>query len=89
MFGILDFINAAFDVAVWLIIIRTLISYFPYNPKNPLYRTLRDLTDPILIPIQRYVPSVGGLDFSPLLAILLLYGLKSLVFRILLSVNVF
>jgi YggT family protein len=40
---------------------------------------VRQLTDPLLAPIQRMMPSMGGLDFSPLIAGTALYILRDIV----------
>jgi len=44
----------------------------PQHRQNEFYGFLRAITDPVLGPIRRVVPPVGGVDFSPLLAILLI-----------------
>jgi YggT family protein len=66
----------------WLIIIRAILSWFvaPHSD-NPLVQMLRRLTDPILEPIARLVPSAGGFDVSPLVAYFALYLLQSVVVR--------
>jgi len=46
-------------------------------------RILEGLTDPILVPIQRVVPPIGGaIDISPIIALMLVYVLKMLVVQI-------
>ena len=61
---------------IWLfigyIIIRVIISWIaPYSP-NPVSELVDALADPILNRIQNLVPSIGGLDLSPMVAIVLL-----------------
>lgn len=58
---------------VLLIVARSLLSWFPTvargsEARHLLYRA----TDPILRPIQRVLPAPGGIDFSPLVAIVVL-----------------
>ena len=43
------------------------------------YRILEQITDPILIPLRRIIPSAGGIDFSPMIAIILLWILSIVV----------
>ncbi len=43
------------------------------------YRILEQITDPILAPLRRIIPSAGGLDFSPMIAIILLWILGMVV----------
>jgi YggT family protein len=42
------------------------------NPSAPFAPLIRALNEPVLNPIRKILPSLGGLDFSPLLALLLL-----------------
>ena len=43
------------------------------------YRILEQITDPILAPLRRIIPSAGGIDFSPMIAIILLWILGMVV----------
>jgi YggT family protein len=49
------------------------------NPFNPVRAFLDKLVEPLLGPIRRIVPPIGGLDFSPLVLIILLQVVESLV----------
>ncbi|HEY9664135.1 MAG TPA: YggT family protein [Allocoleopsis sp.] len=56
-----------------LILIRVLLSWFPnVNWMNPPFSTLSQMTDPYLNLFRSIIPPLGGIDFSPMLAILLL-----------------
>jgi hypothetical protein len=46
---------------------------------------LNDLTEPILLPLRRVIPSFGGFDFSPVIAIFVLYFIPSIFSWLLLS----
>lgn len=77
-------VATAFDLMSWLIIARVILSWIPHNPHNPILRFIYEVTEVILGPIQRLIPAVGGLDFSPIVAIFLLdWVLKPLVLRLL------
>lgn len=69
----------AINVLYGLTIVRAIVSWFQPSPRNPLVRILYLTTEPFLAPIRRlllrYVPPTG-LDFSPLLLILLLILLQ-------------
>jgi YggT family protein len=59
---------------MWLIIIRALLSWVNPDPWNPIVQFLTRVTEPILAPIRRRVPSWRiGIDLSPLVAILAIY----------------
>ena len=51
MIGLLiQIINIAFSVLIWLVIIRCLLSFIPHNPYQPLIRFVYDVTEPIMAP---------------------------------------
>ncbi len=61
---------------MWLIIIRAIISWVNPDPFNPIVRFLVQVTEPVLSRIRRLLPPLGGIDFSPLVAILLIVFLQ-------------
>jgi YggT family protein len=64
-------LDIVLSVYMWIIIIRALISWVNPDPWNPIVQFLYRATDPVLRPIQRWLPLRGwGIDFSPLVAIL-------------------
>lgn len=78
-----QFVNLVFTLLSLLIFVRVLLSWVRVNPYNPLIRLLYDLTDPILAPFQRLIPPAGGLDFSPLVALIVIDLLRRLVLSLL------
>jgi YggT family protein len=68
---ILDLVLWAY---MWLIIIRALLSWVNPDPWNPVVQFLTRVTEPVLAPLRRRLPSWRtGLDLSPLVAILAIY----------------
>lgn len=66
------------------IIIRALLSWFPGSRAlAPVTAALTEATDPILAPIRRRLPTLGGLDLSPVIAILLIGVVESLALNLL------
>lgn len=45
-------------------------------------RALTRLTDPLLTPVRRVLPPIGGRDFSPLVVILLIWVIEELIVRV-------
>ncbi|MDR7544655.1 MAG: YggT family protein [Armatimonadota bacterium] len=79
-------VNLAYQVLNVLILIRIVLSWVPgLAGDHPVVRVVHQLTSPILEPIRRLMPPVGGLDLSPLVAILLLYLVRDLLVSILWS----
>lgn len=62
-----------------VILARVLMSWARVDPYSPLARTLFDLTEPVLQPIRNLLPPAAGLDFSPIIAIILLQTLGRLL----------
>ena len=62
----------------WLIIIAAVISWVSPDPRNPIVRFLYRTTEPILRPFRKILPPrrTGGIDISPILAILLIVFLE-------------
>ena len=60
------------DVLTILILIRVIVSWYSPRPTNILVRILHRLTEPVLVPLRRIIPRVGRLDFTPLVAIILI-----------------
>jgi YggT family protein len=73
-------VDAVFSLVKWALMLRALVSWLPnLNPRHPLVRLLDDLTEPVVAPIRRFLPSTGMIDFSPLVAFILLGVAQSLV----------
>jgi YggT family protein len=71
---IVEFLLTALN---WLIIIRAFISWVSPDPLNPIVQFLYKTTEPILQPFRRIIPMYNvGIDFSPLLALLVIWFLK-------------
>lgn len=66
-------------IAVVVISWLTLLNIASPGGFNPLVRLLDDITRPILEPIRRVIPPVGGLDFSVLVALAVIFVLQNLL----------
>ena len=62
------FINLLFQILIFAILIRALISWFPIAPTSPIIRLLDDITEPVLSPLRRIVPRLGMMDITPIVA---------------------
>jgi YggT family protein len=67
------------DLYLLLILVMVVLSFVAPGSYHPGAVLVRQLTDPLLAPIQRMMPSMGGLDFSPLIAGTALYILRDIV----------
>jgi YggT family protein len=76
---IVVFIQLFFTV-LWLIVVaRVLLSWINPTFQGPVARFLFDTTEPLLVPIRRFLPSTGTVDFSPLVLLLILGFIVQLV----------
>lgn len=74
--GLAYVLDTVLFLYMWLIIIRALISWVNPDPWNPIVQFLMRATDPVLFVIRRRVGILGGIDVSPILAILLIMFLQ-------------
>ncbi len=74
--GIAYVLDTMLFLYMWLIIIRALLSWVNPDPFNPIVQFLGRATDPVLYTIRRRLGLVGGIDVSPILAILLITFLQ-------------
>jgi YggT family protein len=74
------------DIYMLLITIRIIFSWGNVSYSNRVMRFLFNATEPLLAPMRRIVPPLGVFDISPLVALLILWLLKSAVAAVLLNV---
>jgi YggT family protein len=73
-------LNLLFTVLSLAVIARALLSWFDPGLRYPISQLLVDLTEPIIAPIRRVVPPVGGMiDLSPLIALILLQVIERVI----------
>jgi YggT family protein len=76
---LLRLINLAFTLYSLAFIARALLSWFRISYYHPVARVLIRITEPLLAPLRRYIPPVGGLDFTPMVALLILWLVEQLL----------
>lgn len=69
-------------ILTWAIVARALISFLPIDQSSTIYQVLFRITEPVIDPIRRVLPSTGMLDLSPLAAILVLIVLQQMVIQL-------
>jgi YggT family protein len=83
---LISLVDRAIQLLTVLVIIRVLLTWVPsVDYGHPLIRLIVRITDPILLPVRRILPPMGGLDLSPIIAILLLNLAGQLLHQLLLS----
>jgi YggT family protein len=98
MATVVTIISWGFQLYEFLILIRVLLSWLPgltggagnvnpYRraPDHPIIRVLNRITDPVLEPLRRLIPPVGGaIDISPVVALIVLEIVRRLLIGMLL-----
>jgi YggT family protein len=84
-FEVVRVVMFVLDIYTWVIIAAAVISWITPNPYNPVVRMLRRLTEPVLAPLRQLLPpwKTFGLDFSPMIIILLIqWAVKPLLWTL-------
>ena len=66
-------------IYLFIIIVQVIISWLNPNVYNPITTIMYQISEPILKPIRHFIPSSGGLDFSPLVALIIINLLMILI----------
>ncbi len=77
--SLLGVFRTALDVFFYAILLQVILSWV--NPQSPISGVLNSLTKPILAPIQRFLPTASGMDFSPVVALILIQMLNVSVIK--------
>lgn len=59
-----------------VIIVRIVLSWVPHNAQHPAALFLHKITEPVLAPVRRIIPSIGGIDISPIIVFVALGFVK-------------
>lgn len=84
--SLVSLVNSLFEVYTWLILARVIISWVAPMSRHAAVRFVYDMTEPLMGLIRRYLPVTGGLDFSPLVALILVQVVQRFVIRILFGI---
>lgn len=76
-------LHYALSAYMWIIVISAVLSWVRPDPYNPIVRTLRMLTEPVLWRVRRRLPFVyvNGLDLSPIVIILAIMFVNYILIR--------
>lgn len=70
--SLLELVILSLNLFFFVIIIRIVLSWVAPDNYNPITALLNTLSEPVLRPFRRLIPTIGGLDISPIFAIILL-----------------
>jgi YggT family protein len=89
MKSILDVILLILQIYVWLLIASAILSWLVafnvVNTRNQVVATIGEflfrITEPVLRPIRSVIPTLGGIDVSPVILILIIFFLQNVIVR--------
>ena len=82
--AVASLLDVVIVVYIWIIIARAILSWVSPDPYNPLVRFVHRVTEPALRPVRERLGAFQvGLDFSPMIVILVLYFLKEFLVPVL------
>ena len=87
MVSIAEILLIVINLYIWVlmaqVVMSWLVAFNVVNTRNRLVYTVADflyrITEPVLRPIRRYVPLIGGIDVSPIILVLILVFLQRLI----------
>jgi len=81
---LIRFIDLLFSIYYIMIVVRVFMTWIPNIDweKEPS-RTLRAVVDPYLFIFRRFIPAIGGIDFSPVIALILLPFIQTIIVTLL------
>lgn len=87
MSNVAYFIWLIFQIVTFAIFFRVILSWFMVTPASTsgfmvtIYNVLFQITEPILAPLRRIIPTIGMFDLSPIVAIIVLQVIGEIVVR--------
>ena len=89
MYAFVNLIDKIISIYIWILILSVILSWLVafnvVNTSNRFVFVVGDflfrVTEPLLRPIRRVLPNLGGIDISPIILILLLYFLRDLLYE--------
>ena len=75
-------LDIALSAYMWILILRAVLTWVSPDPYNPIVRALYSITEPVLSFLRRRFPLMAGsIDFSPMVAILVILFLQYFLVR--------
>ena len=74
--SVIEVINTTLTIFFFSIIGAVILSWVAPNSPNPILKIIEEISDKLLAPIRKFIPAMGGLDFSPIFALILIRQLE-------------
>ena len=70
--SIIDIVNSGFRLLFYSVIASVILSWVAPGSQHPLLQIIEEISKNILAPVRKFMPPMGGLDFSPIIGLLIL-----------------
>lgn len=74
--AVLDLLHQFFNVFIFALIIQAILSWLPGSGGNPVYSLVSSISEPVLRPLRRRIPPLGGLDLTVFFTIIGLFAMR-------------
>ncbi|MEL6338352.1 MAG: YggT family protein [Myxococcota bacterium] len=75
----MEFVLFVIQAYTYMVFASVIVSWIQLSPDNPVVSLLHTFTEPPLNAIRKFMPDTGGLDFSPMVLIFALYGIRRVI----------
>ena len=86
LISIIEVLNTSLTIFFFSVIGGVVLSWVAPNSSHPMLQIIEEISLKLLEPIRKFIPSAGGLDFSPIFALILIRQLEILLASIIRSI---
>ena len=79
------FVNLLFWVLEMAILMRVILSWFRLDPYHPFVQIVHQITEPVIGPLRRIIPSIGMIDITPVVALIVLQIVQEILLSLIRS----
>jgi YggT family protein len=80
-------VSLVFNILYFLLVVRIILSWVNLDPSNEIVQIIYRVTDTILLPFRRLPLQFSGIDFSPIVAFLVLSVLRNFIVNVLYQIS--
>ena len=78
-------VNEILNLYFWIIVVRIFLTWVPsINWSQPPFNIMAAASDLVLEPFRKIIPAIGGIDFSPIIALFVFQFIQYAIVRMLL-----
>ena len=86
LISLIEVLNTSLTIFFFSVIGAVILSWVAPNSHHPMLQIIEEISSKLLAPIRKFIPSAGGLDFSPIFALILIRQLEILLASIIRSI---